>query len=57
MSHCNVNASVPKTLVEYLIRWMIDTGELGGDANRVLRVILDAAISPELVPPADATSH
>jgi NAD+ synthase (glutamine-hydrolysing) len=52
MSHYNPNASVPKTLISYLIRWMADTGELGPDANEVLQAILDTEISPELVPPA-----
>ncbi|TDD40842.1 NAD(+) synthase [Saccharopolyspora elongata] len=50
MSHYNVNASVPKTLVQHLIRWTIDTGELGNAAAEVLQSILDTVISPELVP-------
>ncbi|MCI2417980.1 NAD(+) synthase [Saccharopolyspora sp. K220] len=56
MSHYNVNASVPKTLVQYLIRWTVDTGELTGAAAKVLQSILDTAISPELVPPGEADS-
>lgn len=50
MSHYNVNASVPKTLIQFLIRWVADTGELGQDAGEVLRSVLDTVISPELVP-------
>jgi NAD+ synthase (glutamine-hydrolysing) len=50
MSHYNVNASVPKTLVQFLIRWIMGTGELGGDARDVLQSIVDTAISPELIP-------
>lgn len=50
MSHYNVNASVPKTLVQYLIRWVAQTGQIGKDANEVLQSILDTEISPELVP-------
>ncbi|HEX2164226.1 MAG TPA: NAD(+) synthase [Thermoanaerobaculia bacterium] len=50
MSHYNVNASVPKTLVRYLIAWEIASGRLDEEASRVLRSILDTAISPELVP-------
>jgi len=50
MSHYNVNGSVPKTLIQYLIRWTIDTGELDGAAAGVLEAILDTEISPELVP-------
>jgi NAD+ synthase (glutamine-hydrolysing) len=50
MSHYNVNASVPKTLIQYLIRWSIDAGEVDGDAAAVLTQILDTEISPELIP-------
>jgi NAD+ synthase (glutamine-hydrolysing) len=50
MSHYNVNASVPKTLVQFLLRWLIDTDELGADVSAVLRSVLDTEISPELVP-------
>jgi NAD+ synthase (glutamine-hydrolysing) len=53
MSHYNVNASVPKTLIQYLIRWVIVTGELDAATNRTLQAVLDTEISPELVP-ADA---
>ena len=31
MSHYNVNASVPKTLIQFLMRWVIDTGQFGAD--------------------------
>ncbi len=50
MSHYNVNASVPKTLIQYLIRWVAETGQLGPEASLVLRAILDTEFSPELVP-------
>jgi NAD+ synthase (glutamine-hydrolysing) len=50
MSHYNVNVSVPKTLVQYLIRWVADRAEFGEAASAVLRSILDTEISPELVP-------
>jgi NAD+ synthase (glutamine-hydrolysing) len=50
MAHYHVNASVPKTLVQYLVRWVADTGGLGQDASAVLRAILATEISPELVP-------
>jgi NAD+ synthase (glutamine-hydrolysing) len=50
MSHYGVNASVPKTLIQYLIRWVADTNQLGEKAGRVLHAILDTAFSPELVP-------
>jgi NAD+ synthase (glutamine-hydrolysing) len=51
MSHYNVNASVPKTLIRFLLRWAISAELFGDDANRVLSAILDTAISPELIPP------
>ncbi|HLE85529.1 MAG TPA: NAD(+) synthase, partial [Thermoanaerobaculia bacterium] len=49
MAHYNVNSSVPKTLIQHLIRWVIDAGEVP-EANAVLREGLDTEISPELVP-------
>jgi NAD+ synthase (glutamine-hydrolysing) len=58
MSHYNVNASVPKTLVQHLIRWEAERGELlSGEERAVLREILETEISPELVPGADSTGH
>jgi NAD+ synthase (glutamine-hydrolysing) len=50
MAHYHVNASVPKTLVQYLVRWVADTNRLGDAASAVLRDILATEISPELVP-------
>jgi NAD+ synthase (glutamine-hydrolysing) len=50
MSHYNVNASVPKTLIQYLIRWVIATGQFDAATNQTLQAILDTEISPELVP-------
>jgi len=50
MSHYNVNAGVPKTLVQHLIRWAIDSGQFDEAANLVLGEILDQEITPELVP-------
>jgi NAD+ synthase (glutamine-hydrolysing) len=49
MSHYHVNGSVPKTLIQHLIRWQIQRGELK-EAKDVLASILDTEISPELVP-------
>ena len=51
MSMYGVNASVPKTLVKYLIR--SEAKRLGGEAEKVLRDILDTEISPELLPPEE----
>jgi NAD+ synthase (glutamine-hydrolysing) len=50
MSHYAVNASVPKTLIQFLIRWVADTNQLGKQTSRVLRSILDTEYSPELIP-------
>jgi NAD+ synthase (glutamine-hydrolysing) len=50
MSHYAVNASVPKTLIQHVIRWVAQTGRLGPDAAGVLERVLATEISPELVP-------
>jgi NAD+ synthase (glutamine-hydrolysing) len=50
MAHYDVNASVPKTLIQYLIRWSAKTGALSPAVSAVLKEVLDTRISPELVP-------
>ena len=50
MSHYAVNAGVPKTLIQYLIRWATRTNQFDPATDRVLEAILDTEISPELVP-------
>ncbi len=50
MSHYNVNASVPKTLIQFLVGWAAESGEFSADVKRALRRVLDTEISPELVP-------
>ncbi|HEX8464025.1 MAG TPA: NAD(+) synthase, partial [Abditibacterium sp.] len=50
MSHYNVNASVPKTLIQFLIRWVIGSRQFDENASAILQSILDTEISPELVP-------
>jgi len=50
MSHYNVNASVPKTLVKHLVRWVAGNGSLSPEASRVLEEIAATEVSPELVP-------
>jgi NAD+ synthase (glutamine-hydrolysing) len=52
MAHYDVNASVPKTLIQYLIRWVAKTNQLGSDVSSVLEEVLATEISPELVPGA-----
>ncbi|GAB4086913.1 NAD(+) synthase [Myceligenerans cantabricum] len=53
MSHYAVNTGVPKTLIQHLVRWAIDTEQLGAagsETNTVLAEILEQEITPELVP-------
>ncbi|MCI0546216.1 MAG: NAD(+) synthase [Candidatus Rokubacteria bacterium] len=50
MSHYAVNASVPKTLIQHVVRWVAETGRLGPGVGDVLHRILATDISPELVP-------
>jgi len=50
MSHYAVNAGVPKTLIQYLIRWCVSNGEFDAHTGEVLLSILGTEISPELVP-------
>lgn len=50
MSHYNVNASVPKTLIQHLIRWVAETLVFNDDTSHVLLAILASEISPELIP-------
>ena len=50
MSHYAVNAGVPKTLIQYLIRWTTTTSQFDEQCDEVLLAILDTEISPELVP-------
>jgi NAD+ synthase (glutamine-hydrolysing) len=53
MSHYGVNSGVPKTLIQYLIRWTVATRQVDAATGEVLSAILATEISPELVP-ADA---
>jgi len=50
MSHYNVNASVPKTLIQHLLRWVISSKQFDDETSAVLESILNTEISPELVP-------
>ncbi len=52
MSHYNVNAGVPKTLIQHLIRWVVERGQFAPDVGATLTGILATEISPELVPVA-----
>jgi NAD+ synthase (glutamine-hydrolysing) len=57
MSHYNVNASVPKTLIQHLIRWIAETGEFDDATSQTLRSIVETEISPELIPHTDGESE
>ncbi|MFM8597616.1 MAG: NAD(+) synthase [Mycobacterium sp.] len=50
MSHYNVNAGVPKTLIQHLIRWVIGSGQFDEEVGEILQSVLDTEITPELVP-------
>ena len=59
MSHYAVNAGVPKTLIQHIMRWVISDDAPGPHAGAtrlsprakdVLQSVLDTEISPELVP-------
>jgi NAD+ synthase (glutamine-hydrolysing) len=52
MSHYNVNASVPKTLIQHLIRFVARSGDVSEETAAVLRAVLATEISPELTPPS-----
>ncbi len=52
MSHYNVNAGLPKTLIQHLIRWVIGSAQFGADVLATLEAILATEISPELIPAA-----
>jgi NAD+ synthase (glutamine-hydrolysing) len=50
MAHYNVNAGVPKTLIQHLIRWVVATRQFDDEVASTLGAILAAEISPELIP-------
>ncbi|HEX4109236.1 MAG TPA: NAD(+) synthase [Solirubrobacteraceae bacterium] len=54
MSHYSLNASVPKTLIQFLLRWSIDTAQFSDEVSAVLDGVLGTEISPELIPAPEA---
>ncbi|MFZ2031334.1 MAG: NAD(+) synthase [Vitreimonas sp.] len=56
MSHYNVNAGAPKTLIQHLIRWVADSNIFEAEASKILRGVLGTEISPELIPGEKAQS-
>ena len=52
----NVNASVPKTLVRRLVRWVAEHHASAAERD-VLVGVLETPVSPELVPPGERRRH
>jgi NAD+ synthase (glutamine-hydrolysing) len=50
MSHYNVNGGAPKTLIQYLIRWVADSNLFDANTSLTLIKVLEGEISPELIP-------
>ena len=50
MSHYSVNPGIPKTMLQYMIRWVCRQNLFGDACTQVLKDILAQEISPELIP-------
>lgn len=50
MSHYTVNSGIPKTMIQHLIRWVVDEKLFSDETGVVLTDIVNQEISPELVP-------
>ncbi|MGO3518323.1 MAG: NAD(+) synthase [Acetobacter cibinongensis] len=57
MAHYNVNAGLPKTLIQHIIRWTIASGHFSETVSPLLSTILATEISPELVPATEGKSQ
>jgi len=55
MSHYNVNASVPKTLIQHLIGWVAESKQFDEATSKTLQRVLATEISPELIPGSQKT--
>jgi NAD+ synthase (glutamine-hydrolysing) len=55
MSHYNVNASVPKTLIQHLVGWVAESKQFDEATSKTLTRVLATEISPELVPGSQKT--
>ena len=53
MSHYAVNATLPKTLIQHLIRWVVSANMFDDATNHTLLDVLGTTISPELVPASE----
>ena len=56
MSNYNVNVSVPKTMITYLVEWYAQN-KASRQLADVLKRIIDTPISPELIPPTEGKIH
>ena len=56
MSNYNVNVSVPKTMITYLVEWYAQN-KASRQLAEVLKRIIDTPISPELIPPTEGKIH
>ena len=54
MSHYAVNASIPKTLLYHLIRWVAHAGHFEAAITHILADVLETVFSPELIPTANS---
>lgn len=54
MAHYDVNASVPKTLIQHLLRWVVSSGRVDEATGELLSAVVASEFSPELVPGTDA---
>lgn len=50
MSHYNVNASVPKTLIRAMLQWFSRQGDTSKELAEVIQAVLKTRVSPELIP-------
>jgi NAD+ synthase (glutamine-hydrolysing) len=58
MSHYNINAGVPKTLIRQMVHWVAQNDTVGINDYNVLLNVLNTNVSPELVPEkSSATSE
>ena len=55
MSHYNVNVSVPKTLIQYLIGWVAQSRQFDAAVKKAIERVLATEISPELIPGSQKT--
>ncbi|UQZ32630.1 NAD(+) synthase [Paenibacillus sp. PK3_47] len=51
MSMYSVNSGIPKTLIQYVVKWYADH-EADETVNKLLHSIIETGISPELLPPS-----